>query len=102
MKIDPLLKQTCEWLKGTGPNSDIVMSSRIRLARNLEKMPFSHWASKKESKEIADRLEQAVANVDLMQGSLLVHMSDIDDVDKQFLLERHLISREHITQPDCK
>ncbi len=102
MKIDHLLKQTCEWLRGTGPNSDIVMSSRIRLARNLEKRPFSHWASKKESKEVAELLEGAVVTLDLMRGSLMVHMSEIDDVDKQFLLERHLISREHIMHPDGK
>ena len=30
--LDPLLKQTCEWLKGSGPHSDIVMTSRVRLA----------------------------------------------------------------------
>ena len=102
MKVDHLLKQTCEWLKGTGPNSDIVMSSRVRLARNLEKMPFSNWAGKKESKEIAETLERAVSSADLMQGSLAIRMAEIDDVDKQFLLERHLISREHVVGTDHK
>ena len=102
MKIDYLLKQTCEWLKGTGPNSDIVMSSRVRLARNLENLPFSHWANKKQEKESLDILSQAAANVDLMRGGVLVGMAELDDVDKQFLLERHLISREHILQPEYK
>ena len=102
MKIDHLLKQTCEWLKGTGPNSDIVMSSRVRLARNLEKLPFSHWATKKQEKETLENLEQVLAGVDLLGGAINVRMNEIDDVDKQFLLERHLISREHILQPDYK
>ena len=102
MKIDSLLKQTCEWLRGTGPNSDIVMSSRVRLARNLEKQPFSHWATKKQEKETMDSLETALTGLDVMNGALHVHMNEVDDVDKQFLLERHLISREHIVQPESK
>ncbi|MBI3252276.1 MAG: protein arginine kinase [Candidatus Omnitrophica bacterium] len=102
MSVDHLLKQACEWLKGTGPNSDIVMSSRVRVARNLEKLPFSHWANKKQEKETMERLEDAVTGVELMRPSLSVRMAEIDDVDKQFLLERHLVSREHITHPEFK
>ncbi len=101
-KVDHLLKQTCEWLRGTGPNSDIVMSSRVRLARNLERHPFSHWATKKQEKEVMDALDHAVLGTDIMSNALHVRMSDIDDVDKQFLLERHLISREHIVRPEFK
>ncbi len=102
MNVDHLIKQTCEWLKGTGPSSHIVLSSRIRLARNLEKFPFSHWASKKQEKETLDILERSVLDADSMRGALCVRMVDIDDVDKQFLFERHLISREHILRPDYK
>lgn len=102
MKIDHLLKQTCEWLRGTGPNSDIVMSSRVRLARNLQAIPFSHWAPKKQEKESLERLEEAIFGADMMKGALCVRMAEIDDVDKQFFLERHLISREHIVRPEFK
>ena len=102
MKIDHLLKQTCEWLKGTGPNSDIVMSSRVRLARNLEKFPFSHWATKKQEKESLESLERVLSEVEFVNNGLNVRMNEVDDVDKQFLLERHLISREHIVRPDYK
>lgn len=100
--VDHLLKQTCEWLRGTGPNSDIVMSSRARIARNLEKTPFSHWASKKQEKETLELLEGTVTGSDMLKGSLFVRIGDLDDVDKQFLLERHLISREHIVHPEYK
>jgi len=102
MKIDHLLKQTCEWLRGTGPNSDIVMSSRVRIARNLEKIPFSHWANKKQEKEALENLTKAVIAAEPMKSALMVSMAEIDDVDKQFLLERHLISREHIVHPEYK
>ena len=68
MKVDHLLRQTCEWLKGTGPNSDIVMSSRVRLARNLEKIAFSNCANKKQSKETSETLERAVvAEIDRLR-----------------------------------
>ncbi len=102
MKVDHLLKQTCEWLKGTGPNSDIVMSSRIRLARNLEKLPFSHWATKKQEKDTLENLERIVSGAEMLVSGLNVRMNEVDDVDKQFLLERHLVSREHIVHPDFK
>lgn len=102
MRVDHLLRQTCEWLKGSGPASDIVMSSRVRLARNLEKTPFSHWATKKQEQAALETLEKAVLGVDMMAGALYVPMDMIDDLDKQFLLERHLISREHIVHPEHK
>ncbi|OIO38142.1 MAG: protein arginine kinase [Candidatus Omnitrophica bacterium CG07_land_8_20_14_0_80_50_8] len=102
MKIDDLLKQTCEWLKGSGPNSDIVMSSRVRLARNLERVAFSHWATKKQEHDTLVNLEQILSETDMISTGLKVRMNEIDDVDKQFLLERHLVSREHIVQPDYK
>lgn len=100
--IESLLKQTSEWLKGTGPNSDIVISSRIRLARNLRPYPFSHWASKKQERECLKVVHDAVMHSKNLKGSLFIFMNDISDLDKQLLLERHLISREHILHPEFK
>ncbi|HLD78879.1 MAG TPA: ATP--guanido phosphotransferase, partial [archaeon] len=51
-ELDELLKHTSEWLRGAGPVSDIVMSSRIRLARNLEKLPFATRATKTSLAEV--------------------------------------------------
>jgi protein arginine kinase len=99
---DHLLKQTCEWLRGTGPNSDIVMSSRVRLARNIENLPFSHWCNKKQEKESMELLREATSSNDMLKTSVFVRMVEVDDVDRQFLLERHLISREHIVHPEFK
>jgi protein arginine kinase len=100
--INRLLKQSSEWLRGTGQNADIVISSRVRLARNLSRFPFSHWASKKHEKEVMRMAEEAIQKSNSMHNALLVHINDIADVDKQFLLERHLISREHILRPEFK
>ena len=52
MNIESLTKATGEWLKGTGPESDIVMSSRVRLARNLAQYPFVSRASEQDRVDI--------------------------------------------------
>jgi protein arginine kinase len=102
MVLNDLLNHTSEWLKGTGPHSDIVISSRIRFARNLENCPFPHWANKKQSKLVLDAMEQAVSNLELPKEPTIFRLSDLDSIDKQFLIERHLMSYEHAQKPDSK
>ncbi|MEW6100797.1 MAG: protein arginine kinase [Candidatus Omnitrophota bacterium] len=102
MKLNDLLNHTSEWLKGTGPHSDIVISSRVRLARNLDKAPFSHWAGKKESEEALKRIEEAISKIDYFKSTTVFRLADLDSVDKQFLVERHLMSMEHAQKTDHK
>lgn len=102
MKLEDLLNQTSEWLKGTGPNSDIVISSRIRLARNLEKFPFPHWANKKSGEDIMQAITDAVSKIEYLKNSTVFKLADLDGVDKQFLVERHLISQEHAQKTNHK
>ncbi|MDD5437142.1 MAG: ATP--guanido phosphotransferase, partial [Candidatus Omnitrophica bacterium] len=59
MMINDFLNQDTEWLKGSGPSANIVMSSRTRLARNIDKMPFSNWAKPKQLEEILGMVEAA-------------------------------------------
>jgi len=101
-ELDELLKQTSEWLRGTGPVSDIVMSSRIRLARNLEKHPFATRATKVSEHEVLETVKGALGNCASLKRVVLFEMGELDEVDRQFLVERHLVSREHISQPDHK
>lgn len=99
MNFDDLIKQTSGWLKGTGPNSEIVISSRIRLARNLEKVIFSSWANKKQQDQTLTIIEPVVTNLEVIKnGGMFLKMSEIANLDKQLLVERHLISREHAAQ----
>jgi len=102
MKINDLLNHTSEWLKGTGPNSNIVISSRIRLARNLDKIPFPHWANKKQSEEILKTIEEASSKVDYLKKTTTFKLADVDSIDKQFLVERHLMSHEHAQKTNHK
>ncbi|MBI5023612.1 MAG: protein arginine kinase, partial [Candidatus Omnitrophica bacterium] len=102
MKLDDLLNHTSEWLKGSGPNSEIVISSRIRLARNLAQVPFPHWANKKQGEAALAAIEEAIARVDYLKKTTLFKLADLDSVDKQFLIERHLMSYEHAQKSDSK
>ena len=102
MKIDDFIQQTGEWLRGTGPHSEIVLSSRIRLARNLDHFPFAHWANKKQEQEVLEKVKKAVTASNFLKGSFFLRLSDLSSIDKQFLIERHLISREHAVDADHK
>ena len=102
MKIDDLINNTSEWLRGTGSNSDIVISSRIRLARNMPDFPFPHWANKEQENEITETAELAISNAPLLKNSTFFMLSDLDNLDKQFLVERHLMSHEHAARSNGK
>ncbi|MBM3255301.1 MAG: ATP--guanido phosphotransferase, partial [Candidatus Omnitrophica bacterium] len=102
MKIDGLLNHSSEWLKASGPNSDIVISSRIRLARNLEMISFPHWADKKQSEQVLNAVTASALKIDYLKGSTVLKMADLDVLDKQLLVERHLMSYEQAQKADHK
>ncbi len=102
MQLDDLLKQTSEWVKGTGPNSEIVMSSRIRLARNLNKYPFSNWAKKKQEEEVLLLAREGIEKSNYLKGHLFLKIGELSEIDRQFLVERHLMSIEQATNPNYK
>jgi len=95
MKIHILLNKNSEWIEGSGPDAEIVLTSRIRMARNLAEYPFPSRATAKQKEEVLKVIEKTLAGLDIMQGSLFLRLGDLDEIDKQFLVERHLISREH-------
>ena len=102
MKLDDFIHQTSEWLKGTGPHSEIVLSSRVRLARNLDHSPFAHWANKKQEQDVLEKVKKAVSFSPVLKEALFLKLGDLSSIDKQFLIERHLISREHAVDADHK
>ncbi len=102
MTPDDLLKQDSEWLRGSGPNADIVMSSRTRLARNIEKIPFSNWASKEQQEDILTQIKEAAEKIDFLKGSTFFMLKDLSEVDRLLLVERHLMSPEHAKDVEYK
>ena len=94
MSMDDIANRCGEWLRGTGPESDIVMSSRIRLARNLADYPFIRRCNDIDKANIESTVrERIVANTDLSSLSF-INVAELNLLDRQLLVERQLISRE--------
>jgi protein arginine kinase len=95
VNLDELIGQSGEWLRGSGPDSDIVISSRVRLARNLSQYPFLTRASEEQRAEVHEAIRRALAKVGLGEnGHLYIDLDQTNELTNRFLLERHLISRE--------
>src|SRR5436309_696521 len=94
MNLDSLTHTSGEWLRGTGPESDIVVSSRIRLARNLAAFPFTNRASPHQKAEIETLLRDRIAKLDVDPKLAYVSVPTLSALDRQFLVERQLVSRE--------
>ncbi|GMV96986.1 MAG: hypothetical protein AMXMBFR83_13450 [Phycisphaerae bacterium] len=95
MTLDDLLKTPGEWLKTGGALGDVVVSSRIRLARNLAGHHFLSKASLPERREIERLLHGAISASELGKSTFYVNVDQADPLERQLLVERHLISRQH-------
>lgn len=94
MDLTELAEKCGEWLKGSGPESDIVISSRVRLARNLGEFPFVRRASEDEKSQIAKHVQSKIDSLDNWDDVLFFDVDQMSDVDRQFLVERQLMSLE--------
>src|SRR5438874_11007871 len=94
MNLDSLIPTTGEWLRGTGPEADLVISSRIRLARNLAAFPFTNRSSPHQKGEIETLLRERIAKLELEPQLSYLNVPTLSTLDRQFLVERQLISRE--------
>src|SRR6476660_4818733 len=95
MDITQYLATPAETSRRSGPHDKIVMSSRVRLARNVKGLSFPGWAKKAERVKILDSIRPAVETLPQMQKAFVESMDNLTANDKQVLVERHLISREH-------
>lgn len=102
MDLNDLISKTGEWLKGCGPSSHIVMSTRLRLARNLSKVPFPNRANKRQLDDVIQQVQKAAAQIDHFKKATFFRMSELDGVDKDLLVERHLMSHEHAANMEGK
>jgi protein arginine kinase len=94
VEINDLAQNTGEWLSGAGPDSDIVISSRVRLARNLADYPFMNRATPQDRENTKKVLSDRVLEVVPQKDVLAIDIDKLEKIDCQFLVERHLISRE--------
>jgi protein arginine kinase len=82
------------WLQASGPHSGVVLSTRIRLARNLQGHAFSPRMEDEERRRILARVQTAAERGTLLRGGVSVDVAGLPPLARQVLLERHLVSRE--------
>lgn len=95
MDIHTFLVSPADIARRKGPHDRIVMSSRVRLARNIRDAAFPGWAKKPERVRVLDLIRPAIEGLPDMKDSFSDAMDSLSTLDKQILVERHLISREH-------
>jgi protein arginine kinase len=95
MRFNNLIKNPADWMKGSGMHSDIVMTSRIRLARNLRGYSFPGWSQEKQRIELMGLTRPVVESLPEMQDGYSEDYGSLSKIKKQVLVERHLVSREH-------
>ncbi|MDR0363003.1 MAG: protein arginine kinase [Planctomycetota bacterium] len=94
MKIDDCFKNDGEWLKGAGPNSDIAVSTRVRLARNLANRRFPTHPDHSDRREVLDEIKDAFDAIPAGSSFIWYELDGQLPMDRRLLMERHLISRE--------
>ena len=95
MKLTDLSNNINEWFNGSGPLADIVVSSRIRLARNLAGHKFLSRCSNAEKFDILKNLKEVLMSLDLGDKVFYISVDKAPALDRHLLVERHLISRNH-------
>lgn len=93
--IDQFLNRVPEWYRSDGPDSDIVISSRIRIARNLKNYVYTTRLAETDQDRILDKVEAAMGQAPTLSGAQFLRYKTLTELDRQFLVERHLVSIEH-------
>ncbi len=96
MNVPDRADQTGSWLRVEGPESDVALSSRVRLARNVAGYPFLSKASDRQKAELVELCRRRIESESLSVATMLwVDLEQLGPTDRQLLVERHLISRQH-------
>ncbi len=92
----PIGDRGTAWLRTTGEDHEIVLSTRVRLARNLQGFPFSLRGAPEDRKRVLERVREVLPSTRLLAEATLWEMSELEPIDRRLLHERHLVSRELI------
>jgi protein arginine kinase len=96
----PVEERGLQWLDDEGPDYEIVLSTRVRLARNLQGQPFSVRCGAEAREQILEMSREALEASDVLDQASFWPMTELDPIDRAVLLERHLVSRELIGPPE--
>src|SRR5688572_10500920 len=93
--LNEFLVSPAEAARRRGPHDRIVMSSRVRLARNIKDGVFPGWAKKPERIRVLELIRPAVESLPALKSAFSQTMDNLSGLEKKILVERHRISREH-------
>jgi len=100
--FEGLTEKTASWLNGDGHEASIVVSSRVRLARNIEGLLYPNKSESSDCENVREIVYQAFEKASLLNEGAFYKSEDIDSIDRKFLIERHLISPEFLTERDFR
>lgn len=98
MTLENILDQPLtSWMKDPGPDNDIVLSSRIRLARNIGIVPFPNRANEEQLRQVAETVRKSVSDLNKETGTsfIFIDLEKISPLERFVLVEKHLISPMH-------
>lgn len=88
------------WMKGSGPDRDVALGSRVRLARNIVGTPFPAVAGGAQLQQVLRSVEEAVAKSSVLQNLQTIPLQSLAPLERNLLVERHLISPRLAAQPE--
>ena len=95
---DTVNRAFTKWMEGTGPYAQVVISSRVRLARNLIEAPFPHLQSEETGRQVLEKVREAARDPEVQRQIGKLHFAALEELsplDRQILVEKHLISPQH-------
>ncbi|HHT68832.1 MAG TPA: protein arginine kinase [Firmicutes bacterium] len=96
------MKKIASWMKDNGPQGDIVLGTRCRLARNLQGIPFPEGASRDDLRTVLQQAQEVLPHLQDLGGFAYFEMGTMDTLDRQVLVEEHLVSPSHTQNPQHK
>jgi len=95
--VNEMVRRPGAWMDGTGEEGEIVLSSRVRIARNLHGHRFTHNCDGAELASILGSSLEAAAETRALARARVAAMGEISTIDRQLLAERHLVSRDFVS-----
>src|SRR5436853_4310066 len=95
MTLEEMIRQPGEWMRGTGPEAEIVISSRVRLARNIRSFHYITRMDETERGACEAHIRAQLTEGGIAQPGGYFQLHESSGLDRKLLVERHLISKEH-------
>lgn len=102
MSVNKIFNQPLNvWMLGGGGQADVVLSSRIRLARNLDGIPFPNRASQAQLAKVVQSVKDVIPDLSAATGQnyLFFAMDELLPLERNVLVEKHIVSPNHVQQP---